>query len=146
MHTAAMERPTSEQIAALPPYPALPLDRIHVLRDAAQCEFAARELQLAGQVGFDTESKPMFVAAFAHQLGRAPQQRFSAFDLMYAQRELDALAQLRQWGIRQECTALEHIQQHAVVLRRACDAFEELDHTGAFTTFDAIKQTVPEAN
>ena len=57
-----MERPTSEQIAALPPYPALPLDRIHVLRDADQCEFAERELRLAGQVGFDTESKPMFVA------------------------------------------------------------------------------------
>lgn len=58
-----MERPTPEQIAALPPYPVLPLDRIHVLRDAAQCEFAARELRLAaGPIGFDTESKPMFVA------------------------------------------------------------------------------------
>jgi len=57
-----MERPTSEQIAALPLYPALPPDRIHVLRDAAQCEFAERELRLAGEVGFDTESKPMFVA------------------------------------------------------------------------------------
>jgi ribonuclease D len=57
-----MERPTSEQIAALPPYPALPPDRIHVLRDAAQCEFAEQALRLAGHVGFDTESKPMFVA------------------------------------------------------------------------------------
>jgi ribonuclease D len=57
-----MERPTSEQIAVLPLYPALPLDRIHVLRDLAQCEFAERELRLAGHVGFDTESKPMFVA------------------------------------------------------------------------------------
>ncbi|WP_457323426.1 3'-5' exonuclease [Roseateles sp. P5_E11] len=57
-----MERPTSEQIAALPPYPALPLDRIHVLRDADQCDFAEAELRLAGHVGFDTESKPMFVA------------------------------------------------------------------------------------
>jgi len=57
-----MERPTSEQIAALPLYPALPPDRIHVLRDAAQCEFAEVELRRAGQVGFDTESKPMFVA------------------------------------------------------------------------------------
>ncbi|MGM9481223.1 3'-5' exonuclease [Roseateles sp. NT4] len=57
-----MERPTSEQIAALPLYPALPPDRIHVLRDVAQCEFAERELRLAGEVGFDTESKPMFVA------------------------------------------------------------------------------------
>lgn len=57
-----MERPTPEQIAALPPYPVLPLDHIHVLRDAAQCEWAAHELRLAGPVGFDTESKPMFVA------------------------------------------------------------------------------------
>lgn len=61
-HTGAMDRPTSEQIAALPLYPALPLDRIQVLRDAAQCEAAERELRLAGHVGFDTESKPMFVA------------------------------------------------------------------------------------
>ena len=57
-----MERPTSEQIAALPLYPALPLARIHVLHDAAQCEFAESELRKAGHVGFDTESKPMFVA------------------------------------------------------------------------------------
>jgi ribonuclease D len=57
-----MQRPTSEQIAALPLYPALPLDRIHLLRDAAQCVFAEQELRRAGQVGFDTESKPMFVA------------------------------------------------------------------------------------
>lgn len=57
-----MERPTSEQIAALPLYPALALERIHVLRDAAQCEAAEIELRRAGRVGFDTESKPMFVA------------------------------------------------------------------------------------
>ncbi|MGQ3054803.1 MAG: 3'-5' exonuclease [Roseateles sp.] len=57
-----MDRPTSEQIAALPPYHALTPDRIHVLCDAAQCEFAERELRLAGHVGFDTESKPMFIA------------------------------------------------------------------------------------
>jgi ribonuclease D len=57
-----MERPTSEQIAALPAYPALPLERIHVLRSADQCVFAETELRRAGHVGFDTESKPMFVA------------------------------------------------------------------------------------
>lgn len=62
MHTAVMERPTSEQIAALPPYAALPPTRIHVLKDAAQCEFAEAALRQAGHVGFDTESKPMFVA------------------------------------------------------------------------------------
>ena len=57
-----MHRPTREQIAALPSYRQLPLDRIHVLRDLQQCEAAAHELRLAGLVGFDTESKPQFVA------------------------------------------------------------------------------------
>ncbi len=63
-----MERPTSEQIAALPLYAALPLERIHVLRDVAACELAEQELRLAGHVGFDTESKPTFVAG-AEQTG-----------------------------------------------------------------------------
>lgn len=57
-----MHRPTSEEIAALPLYRALPLDRIHVLRNQEQCEAAEHELRLAGHVGFDTESKPQFVA------------------------------------------------------------------------------------
>lgn len=57
-----MERPTSQQIQALPPYPTLAPDRILVLRDLQQCELAESELRRAGQVGFDTESKPMFVA------------------------------------------------------------------------------------
>lgn len=57
-----LERPTREQIAALPAYQALPPSHIHVLRTAAQLEFAERELRRAGHVGFDTESKPVFVA------------------------------------------------------------------------------------
>ena len=56
------ERPTPEQIAALPPYPARPLSHIHVLRSADQFEFAEQELRRAIHVGFDTESKPTFVA------------------------------------------------------------------------------------
>lgn len=56
------QRPTPEQIAALPPYPALALDRIHVLQSAAQFEAAEQALRAAGHVGFDTESKPVFVA------------------------------------------------------------------------------------
>jgi ribonuclease D len=61
-----LERPTPEQIAALPAYPALPLSRIHVLRTAEQFEFAERELRKAIHVGFDTESKPVFVAGVPH--------------------------------------------------------------------------------
>ncbi len=57
-----LDRPTSEQIAALPPYEALGADHIHVLETAAQLEFAARELRASVRVGFDTESKPIFVA------------------------------------------------------------------------------------
>jgi len=63
-----LERPTSEQIAALPSYDALPPARIHVLRTDAQLAFAERELRAATHVGFDTESKPVF-AAGAPQTG-----------------------------------------------------------------------------
>ncbi|HIV72716.1 MAG TPA: 3'-5' exonuclease domain-containing protein 2 [Candidatus Aquabacterium excrementipullorum] len=61
-HPPPRERPTPEQIAALPPYPALPLSRIHVLRTAEQFQFAEQALREAVHVGFDTESKPTFVA------------------------------------------------------------------------------------
>ena len=57
-----LERPTSEQIAALPPYEALPPERIHVLRTATQLDEAERQLRAAVHVGFDTESKPIFTA------------------------------------------------------------------------------------
>src|SRR4051812_17412847 len=55
-------RPTSDEIAALPPYAALPPERIHVLRSEAQLAFAEMALRAAGHVGFDTESKPVFTA------------------------------------------------------------------------------------
>lgn len=57
-----LQRPTVEQIAAMPAYQALPTARIHVLKTAAQFEFAEAALRAAGHVGFDTESKPTFVA------------------------------------------------------------------------------------
>jgi len=63
-----LDRPTSEQIAALPTYEALSPARIHVLKTSAQLEFAERELRAAMHVGFDTESKPVF-AAGAPQTG-----------------------------------------------------------------------------
>ncbi|RZJ02726.1 MAG: 3'-5' exonuclease domain-containing protein 2, partial [Rubrivivax sp.] len=56
------QRPTPEQIAVLPPYAALPAGRIHVLRTSDQLAFAEAALRDAGHVGFDTESKPVFVA------------------------------------------------------------------------------------
>jgi ribonuclease D len=60
--TRPLDRPTSEQIAAMPTYDALPPARIHVLTTSAQLEFAERELRSAIHVGFDTESKPVFTA------------------------------------------------------------------------------------
>ncbi len=57
-----LERPTSEQIAALPAYAALPPTRIHVLKTPEQLAFAERQLRAAVHVGFDTESKPVFTA------------------------------------------------------------------------------------
>lgn len=57
-----LPRPTPEQIAALPAYETLPASRIHLLKTPEQLEFAAAALREAGHVGFDTESKPTFVA------------------------------------------------------------------------------------
>jgi ribonuclease D len=57
-----LPRPTPEQIAALPAYEALPPSRIHLLKTADQLAFAAQALRQSGHVGFDTESKPTFVA------------------------------------------------------------------------------------
>lgn len=57
-----LARPTTEQIAALPPFPALPRQCIHLLQTPAQLEAAERALREAVHVGFDTESKPVFVA------------------------------------------------------------------------------------
>ena len=46
----------------MPAYEALPAHRIHVLKTPGQLEFAEAALRAAGHVGFDTESKPTFVA------------------------------------------------------------------------------------
>lgn len=57
-----LARPTAEQIAALPPYPALPPHCIQLLKTPDQLADAEQALRAAGHVGFDTESKPVFVA------------------------------------------------------------------------------------
>lgn len=57
-----LARPTSEQIASLPLYPALPPQRIQLLRTPDQLAAAEAALREAVHVGFDTESKPVFVA------------------------------------------------------------------------------------
>lgn len=57
-----LQRPTPEQIAAMPAYEALPASRIHLLKTPEQIAFAEAALRQAGHVGFDSESKPVFVA------------------------------------------------------------------------------------
>jgi len=57
---AFRERPTREQIAALPPFDPLPLERIVVVETAEQADAALRAMTRARFVGFDTESKPTF--------------------------------------------------------------------------------------
>ena len=57
-----LQRPTPEQIVALPAYEALPASRIHLLRTGEQLAFAESALRAAVHVGFDTESKPIFTA------------------------------------------------------------------------------------
>ena len=44
----------------MPVFEGLPLGRIHVVRSAAQVEFASQALAEARVIGFDTESRPTF--------------------------------------------------------------------------------------
>ncbi|MFN9773285.1 MAG: 3'-5' exonuclease [Burkholderiales bacterium] len=53
-------RPTPEEIAALPAFESLPLERITLVETAAQAEAAHEAIARVRAVGFDTESKPTF--------------------------------------------------------------------------------------
>lgn len=64
--TEPRERPSPEQIAALPAYAGLGLAQIEVLRLPDQLASAERVMREAGLVGFDTESKPVFQAGQPH--------------------------------------------------------------------------------
>jgi ribonuclease D len=55
-----MKPPNKAEIAELEPFEGLGLERILVITNQAQAAQALAELQLASQVGFDTESKPTF--------------------------------------------------------------------------------------
>ncbi len=52
--------PSKEEIALLPPFEGLPLDRVRVPATADRFEAAVDAIRTAGVVGFDTESKPLF--------------------------------------------------------------------------------------
>jgi ribonuclease D len=52
--------PTKEEIALLPPFEGIALERIRVPETAAEFSAARDAIRAAGTVGFDTESKPIF--------------------------------------------------------------------------------------
>jgi hypothetical protein len=60
LRPALREHPTREQIAALPPFDPLPLERIVVIDSVALAEAALQAMLRSRFVGFDTESKPTF--------------------------------------------------------------------------------------
>lgn len=57
-----LERPTKEAIRELPTFEGLPLQRICLVRTAEDLFFARDEIFKVSHVGFDTESKPNFIA------------------------------------------------------------------------------------
>lgn len=58
---APLQRPSREAIARMPEFVGLPLDRIHLVRDEPEAARAWDALARSAHVGFDTESKPVFV-------------------------------------------------------------------------------------
>ncbi len=52
--------PTREAIAVMEPFSGLSIDQIFVISNLQQAKLAAEELIAAGEIGFDTESKPTF--------------------------------------------------------------------------------------
>jgi len=57
-----LERPLKEAMRELPVFSGLPLQHIVVIRSTGDLDLAHRELVDASHVGFDTESKPTFLA------------------------------------------------------------------------------------
>lgn len=58
--TSPKTTPSKEEIAELEPFDGLELERIYVVTNERQAGLAVEELLAAGEVGFDTESKPTF--------------------------------------------------------------------------------------
>lgn len=58
--TDALFAPTKEVIAALPPFPLLPLAAVRMVQTPAQIDAAMAELVAERCLGFDTESRPTF--------------------------------------------------------------------------------------
>lgn len=57
-----LTRPSKEDIACLPVFEGLPLERIHLLDSESHVQLARHALGEARVIGFDTESKPTFTS------------------------------------------------------------------------------------
>src|SRR3712207_662550 len=55
-----IDSPTKQQMALLEPFSLLPLEKILVVSTKGELDAAFSEISAASQVGFDTESKPLF--------------------------------------------------------------------------------------
>ena len=57
-----LARPTKEAIRSLPRFMGLPIERVRLVRTDDEMRFAYDEIRKLSHVGFDTESKPRFIA------------------------------------------------------------------------------------
>lgn len=57
-----LERPTKEAIRELPKFNGLSLEKIHLIQTTDSISFAQTEILKSSHIGFDTESKPNFIA------------------------------------------------------------------------------------
>lgn len=57
-----LARPTKAEIVALPDFKGLTLDQIHLVHTDQDLAFARQEIGRCSHIGFDTESKPSFIA------------------------------------------------------------------------------------
>lgn len=62
MNREYLPRPDKETIRSLPAFPGLSLDQVIILQTPDDLKRAESELASATQVGFDTETKPVFLA------------------------------------------------------------------------------------
>ncbi len=58
---ASKTPPSKIEIALLPPFAGLELDKIFVVKDEQTAALALADLLATGEIGFDTESKPTFL-------------------------------------------------------------------------------------
>ena len=98
-------RPTKEEIAQLPPFAGLSLDRIHVVSTAPEFEAAHAAIRTERFIGFDTESKPTFTSDAV---------RDGPHVIQFALRDRAFIVQL---GAKPPVAFLRHILESEVIVK-----------------------------